>query len=559
MRRLGLTGLLFLSITAAAQQPRTNETIEVSIVNLDVVVTDRQGNRVTGLTADDFEIREAGKLQPVTNFAEYGPTVTGATAAIEGTPSVEASPSPAPRAQRTIIVFVEWSRLAPFHAKEMYDAMRKLLRETVAPGDRVTIVSWAGGTVSMRQPFTDDLTAIESVLNVLEQEHMQGARDMSAEVRREQAEADVDAQSLGADSMSAGTSSLHVRAAAMRELVNIRQKVAVLEALMNGVAGVEGRKIMILAMHRFGVFAGAEYFSGGSVPLENRIELSTKKYHDSLIRTANATNVALYPIYAAGLKWTGTDSSERDGSTGSEADLAKMSQDPNTLANETLALDDIATRTGGLMAWGAANIAAMLPRVADDLETYYSLGYRAPETGKDRSRKIEVRMKNRDYRVRSRTQFVEKSDETQMKDRLVANLYQKLEGSSAAIPFDVVVGEYKSTGGKRWQLPLKIRIPIKALTTLTRGRDEVGEFSVYVVSGARLGVMSDVQHRSQQFKIPRVDLERARASYFTYDFALTVDEKVERLSIGVVDETAKEFGLKQLAVGNRTAAATYNQ
>lgn len=51
--------------------PRSNETIDVSIVNVDVFVTDRQGNCVRGLTAADFEIREDGRPQPITNFAEY--------------------------------------------------------------------------------------------------------------------------------------------------------------------------------------------------------------------------------------------------------------------------------------------------------------------------------------------------------------------------------------------------------------------------------------------------------------------------------------------------------
>lgn len=63
------------ALTAAAQDrpviPHLGETIEVSIINVDVVVTDRKGNHIHGLTRDDFDIYENAKIQPFSNFAEY--------------------------------------------------------------------------------------------------------------------------------------------------------------------------------------------------------------------------------------------------------------------------------------------------------------------------------------------------------------------------------------------------------------------------------------------------------------------------------------------------------
>ena len=68
-----LVSLALAATPAIAQQklPPEGETIDVSIVNVDVFVTDKKGQRVTGLTPDDFEIRENGLVQPITNFAEY--------------------------------------------------------------------------------------------------------------------------------------------------------------------------------------------------------------------------------------------------------------------------------------------------------------------------------------------------------------------------------------------------------------------------------------------------------------------------------------------------------
>src|ERR1043166_513678 len=76
MRSSSCLLLLFLAVpTSAAPQtsavPHAAESVEVSIVNVDAVVVDKQGNRVQGLRRDDFEIFENGVLQPITNFAEY--------------------------------------------------------------------------------------------------------------------------------------------------------------------------------------------------------------------------------------------------------------------------------------------------------------------------------------------------------------------------------------------------------------------------------------------------------------------------------------------------------
>jgi hypothetical protein len=78
MRRIAAVSFLsFLMLGAAQREPQlprvAGETIEVSLVNLDVVVTDKQGRRVHGLTANDFEVLEDGKPQAITNFSAFVP------------------------------------------------------------------------------------------------------------------------------------------------------------------------------------------------------------------------------------------------------------------------------------------------------------------------------------------------------------------------------------------------------------------------------------------------------------------------------------------------------
>ena len=63
-----LTAVIFaisLALPAAAQQPGFSERVEVNAVLLDVLVTDRSGNQILGLTKDDFVVKEDGVRQTI--------------------------------------------------------------------------------------------------------------------------------------------------------------------------------------------------------------------------------------------------------------------------------------------------------------------------------------------------------------------------------------------------------------------------------------------------------------------------------------------------------------
>src|SRR5689334_15008526 len=76
---LPLAGLLAPTAPLAASAPTTTasaggggetyyESIDVDVVNVEVVATDRSGRPVAGLTRGDFELYEDGKPVAVTNF-----------------------------------------------------------------------------------------------------------------------------------------------------------------------------------------------------------------------------------------------------------------------------------------------------------------------------------------------------------------------------------------------------------------------------------------------------------------------------------------------------------
>ena len=114
---------------------QVGEKIDVSIVNVEVHVSDNHGDPVRGLTIGDFEIFENGKRQPITHFAEYGrddelsidqamPVVAGQTKA------------PVRRQRRTIVIFVDRIGATDANRRTIFDSVKTMLRDSVRPATR---------------------------------------------------------------------------------------------------------------------------------------------------------------------------------------------------------------------------------------------------------------------------------------------------------------------------------------------------------------------------------------------------------------------------------------
>ncbi|HEU4887478.1 MAG TPA: VWA domain-containing protein [Thermoanaerobaculia bacterium] len=559
-----LLALVALPAFAQQQLPPTSETIDVSIINVDVFVTDKKGNRVHGLTRDDFVIRENGKLQPITNFAEYAPETKRAeeTVGAAGTPAEAAPPGvgAAPPSKRTIVIFIDLVPQPSARVREVFSALRDFVHRAVRPGDSATVVAFDVRLVT-RQEFTDDTSALSAALARLEGESIGVAHQPANAIRRAMASDQAEAMAIAALGNEtrkqvrgevASTADLERKSSELFDLVEMSRKAAAMTSLMESMSGVDGKKIMVLALHRFGLRAGFDGFTETSNPIVPP-DLRVEKLRQSVMRTANANGVTLYPIHPAGMRWTSNTDAEDQRpdilKIDADMDLQRFGADNAILTNQTASFLELAKETGGLMAAGPSDIVDLLPRVVDDLESYYSLAYRATPTGKDARRKVEVTARNRDYEVRSRRAVIEKSDDTQMDDRVAANLYQPLAHS--VIPIQVETGAMKKTARKRWTVPVAVRVPIGALTMRTGDARATGSFSVFIGSGGDFGVISDVEHRTHEYAIPLGDLENARRSYFTYNVFIEVDELPDAISIGVRDDVSKEFGLARVPIPGR--------
>jgi hypothetical protein len=241
----------------------------------------------------------------------------------------------------------------------------------------------------------------------------------------------------------------------------------------------------------------------------------------------------MYTIHAGGLDAGGDMSAENKKPVSFAVQSAGLS-------NSTDGLQLVARMTGGLSASSTNNFAGAFQKIARDLDSYYSLGYRAGTERVDRQRGIKVKVKNKDYIVRSRETFVEKSPYAEMSDRIVANLLYKTKGNDLKII--TTMGRPQAQDDGLYKVPVEIRIPMESLTILPQGDLWVGGFTVYLAVANKDGDMSDVSQKTHQVKVPAADMEKIKGKYYTYALDLLMEKGVNRVSVGVVDDVSNMTG-----------------
>lgn len=524
--------------------------MEIHIVNVDVIVTDGDGKRVRGLTREDFEIYEDGKLQPLSHFAEYRGTAGSALTPEAAETLGETQQLDQPSQRRTMVIFIEMFKLPNFRVDPFIASVKDLVRSSVRSGDSVSIVTF-DRTAKVRVAATSDVSEVEQELDRIGRECIGPVSDriaivasQAAEVRSFEAEGAAMLAARGLASSRPSEDDIAVHAARIHTVearVEMNRRVATINTLLHGMAGIEGKKMMLLASHRLGEYVGAEYYyaagvSNTNIPPQERAELDNRDAVRSIIANANASGVTIYPVFPTGLDYTPNDPATPDISRA-------------VLLNEMVMLKEIAHKTGGVTSYGTANTASLMPRVAEDLSNYYSMAYRAAARHEDVARRIEVKTRNRKLNVRARREFVEKTDDTRMRDRVLAALHDASLDSTFQLAAEL--GKPMKVSRKTQTAPLKIRIPIKALTLLPQGNKHSGSFTVYAITGGRLGDVSEVTRRTQTFDIPADDLDRARAGHFTYNFDVILNDKTQQLAVGVLDEISKEFGVLTVPVSTQ--------
>ena len=543
----------------AAEEPSAAEetfyeAIQVRTAEVEVVVTDRQGNRVAGLQREDFTLFEDGKAVELTGFAAYD----AAMAAAAPTTPVTAEPPAPPRTEpaaatpppsASVVVLLDNQSLTLSGRKRLLDHARRLIAE-LGPEHRIGVSAQdAPGRLRVVLPPTTDRAAVLAALeraadgvpggNQTYIETQQLAREIANAPEPSQ-----DARS-GLPMAQGDAEGLHHRIlthAAQLEAQALSTAGA-LEQLVEALAGLPGRKAVVLISggipqrpaealmsawrNRFDRANDAWNIAAPSD--DTRGDVST-----TLARTAahaNGSRVAIYGLVSPAVPaHISADMSAGDVWTGMEETKAIMNlQDSMT---------QLALPTGGVAGFDQGATLAV-SALAADLESYYSLAYtpRERKRGKDHDLRVEVTRPG--LVVRHRHAQRERTSTELMSERTRAALLFGWQDN----PLDVAVDVGAPTRGERrgtTELPLTITLPMSRVVLVPQGAAHEGRLTIHIAAIDAEGRSSPVSTVEVPVRVPNDQLLAAMSQLLAYRTRLAVRPTRQQIAVTVRDELANQ-------------------
>ncbi len=522
------------------------ESLDVHVVNVEVYVTDKDGQPITGLTADDFEIKEDGRPQRITNFAAVhkGRQVAAAPAAPESAPAPP-SPPPAPPGappavpevpedQRLhLIVYLDNLHIRPFNRNRVAREVRGFLYENLRPEDRVMLVTFER-SLHVRQPFTSDPLAIGQALVGIEE--LTGFAVQEASARTEVIRS-IESSENGAEALAYADDYARERHAdTVRSLEGLEEMIASLGGLpgrkallyiSDGIPMTPAEDLYVLADLKF---AG----EGVSGPLRAR-RYSLRTDFRELVAQANANRVTFYTLEAGGLRGHSSVSAE---SAGGNAGGSLFEADTTHFFNLVEPLEMMAVDTGGRAFYNTNNIAGALADMHTDLRSFYSLGYSPAHQGDGRYHRIEVEVKVRGAKVRHRNGYRDKTPAVRLTEGTLASLIHSVGVNPLGI--DLVVAPPRRRDDGYYLVPIEVSIPLGALALVPQGEHYLGRLSVVTAVIDREGGTSPPEPVEIPITIPAAEIEAARTKSFVYEAALLMRPGVQEVAVGLRDELSGE-------------------
>jgi VWFA-related protein len=459
---------------APPRQPATVFRSNLELVLVNVVVRDKSGALVRGLTKDDFVLTEDNRPQTISTFdfeamdAPAPAATAGAPPPILAPPAIDAGPGSRPAAapvkadlhdRRLIVLFFDLTSMQEEEAGRAVRSARDYVQKRLTPSDLVGVVTLSA-SLDVVQDFTGEPARLAEALDRIDGASGRGFEEGATGTTEETAD-------TGA-AFTADDTEFNV--------FNIDRRLEALRNLTDSLSGIEQKKSVI-------------YFSAGmnQTGLDNRVQLTT------VIDHAVRANVSIYAADMRGLQAivpggdAGTASVRGQGafsgrSMAGQFDRAAASQD--TLA--TLAED-----TGGRAFLDTNDFGLVYDRVLADTSAYYVLGYTSSNTARDgRFRRIRVRARSADLRLEYRAGYYAPRDfahssrddrEQQLEDQLLSDI------SSTDLGL-YVAGDYFRQSDRRFLVPISLVVPGSEVPFTRASEKDRATLDV-------LGVVRDAQQR----------------------------------------------------------------
>lgn len=375
---LAVAGCLILAVALAAQQPQQPPPptfkVEVNYVEVDASVTDAQGNFVTNLTKNDFQILEDGHPQTISAFSLVDIPVEHADPPLFANAPVptEVVSNRRPFDGRVFVLVMDDLHTKFTDTPRARAAAKQFVERYVGANDLVAVVNSSGYTKAM-QEFTSDRALVLRAIDA----SMGNKADSSTEAAL---------QDYFMNRDSPGPGSPTTMNADMNELqryTNARNTMRMLGSLSDYLAGIRGRRKAVV------------YFSEGinydvTNLLGDKHASDVKREMQDAIAAATRANVNIYSVDPRGLV-SGMEDALQIGSFADDGSItaANLIEEVHL---EHDSLNVLADQTGGFAVLNQNDFRNGFARIIQDSSTYYVLGYYPTNDKLDgRYRKLQVR------------------------------------------------------------------------------------------------------------------------------------------------------------------------
>jgi VWFA-related protein len=392
--------LLAVSAFGFAQQPPTatiSKTAE--LVTVPVVVADKSGNPIRGLTKDDFTILENGKNgRPIATFEAVETSASTNNPAINKYPGEFSNFGGSDTRPARITIVVLDMVNTPFTSQARVRAeLLKFLASNLRADEPTALLTIGRNGVKQIHPFTNDpqllLTALKKVSGAtshmeahgIEQDNPSDPGTLTAEeLQLEDFQRDTEA-----------------RLNAFQQKNAIWDTLAALEQIAQAYAGLPGRKVLIWASSGFPfLIEDPQSIIGMGTDMVSSYKRTW--------RALNAANIAVYPVNAEGLvnsTFAGFDVTKRNAPIIGPRRIGRPpAYDSYQQTRDTM--KSFAEATGAKPCLDRNDLATCFQRATKDSDFYYMLAYYLPEQDRKPGwHKLKVTVDRKDISVRARSGF----------------------------------------------------------------------------------------------------------------------------------------------------------
>jgi VWFA-related protein len=383
--------------------------VAVDQVTVDVVVANRRGEPVTGLTEQDFTLLEDGRPQKVVSFdvVRPGPSTAASGGSETAAWPVATNTERAAGRGRTFVILFDNLHMSPLGARSAKSAVAAFLEKGARDDDSILLAAtgenfwWTAPAGAGRPDFLaalkdlegrrflapagDRLTDYEAV-QISVYRDVRVAASVAARFDRYGGETSRQGmQEAQQQNVAQSQIDMYVDQRALEAYTQLRHRLEVtlglLERTFKALEASHDRKTVILVSEGF-----------ASDPSNRHLR--------TVAEAARRANAALYFIDTRGLETLSTAYSVEFGPAMENGDRLSAIADVGRDGDGAAALAD---ETGGFSVRSTNDFASGIVRIGRESESYYLLGYvPAPRPADGKFHKIDVRVRGRSLVVRAR-------------------------------------------------------------------------------------------------------------------------------------------------------------